>query len=275
MNPTATDEQLERSARILVVDDEEVVRTVMRDVLDRPGWYLVEAADGEKAIELLLSEPFDLLIADKNLPGITGLDVIRQAKAANQRIATLLVTAYASRESAEEALVLGVDDYLTKPFDMDDLSAKVEDALARRRHRMELEQETMRPKAKSRLRRRVMVCDPGQSSRRLLVAGLEVLGHRVQTEEVLGKVLESLRRGGFDALVCDLDLLNRDNASACFLRSALIMSSGVRFVVVAAERGLEGAISAIHRGANKVLYRPLVSAQVVADELREFLDESG
>lgn len=275
MSKTPSDE-LDRSARILIVDDEEVVRAVMRDVLDRPGWYLVEAADGEQAIELLFSEPFDMLIADKNLPGITGLDVIRQAKAADARMATLLVTAYASRESAEEALAIGIDDYLTKPFDMQDLLAKVDEALLRRHRRTEtparirpVEDRPRRP------RRQVLVCDPNPESRRLLVAGLDRLGHRVKTEQVLGKVLEALRTGNIDALVADLELLNRDDASACFLRSTLIMTPALRFVAIAAERGLDGAISAIHRGAGKVIYRPLVSDRVVVDELREFLDAPG
>lgn len=264
-----SDGDLERSVRILVVDDEEIVRAVIREVLERPGWYLVEAEDGEQAIGLILKEPFDLLIADKNLPGITGLDVIRRAKASDPRMGTLLVTAFASRESAEEALALGIDDYLRKPFDMSDLEAKVLEALERREQRANLtEVEPVLP-----VRLRAMVIDPEPRSRALLVAGIELLGHRVRTADALGRALEALRKKELDVLVCDLRALNRDDASACFLRSALIVTPGVRFVAVAGSVGLDHAIQAVNRGARKVMYRPLVSAEDVADELRSFLGE--
>ena len=272
MPSRTTEGELARSVRILVVDDEEIVRTVIREVLERPGWYLVEAEDGEQAIGMLLKEPFDLLIADKNLPGITGLDVIRRAKAVDPRMGTLLVTAFASRESAEEALALGIDDYLCKPFDMADLEAKVIEALERRDQRASLPDSEPPPMP---MRLRVMVIDPEQRSRALLVEGIGLLGHRVKTADTLGRALEALRKKELDALVCDLRALNRDDASACFLRSALIMTPGVRFVAVAGSVGLDHAIQAVNRGARKVLYRPLVSAEDVAGELREFLGEGG
>ncbi len=265
IKPSAGD--LTRSVRILVVDDEEIVRTVIREVLERPGWYLVEAEDGEQAIGLLLKEPFDLLIADKNLPGITGLDVIRRAKASDPRIGTLLVTAFASRESAEEALALGIDDYLCKPFDMSDLEAKVFEALERREQRAGVpEIEPLVP-----VSLRALVIDEEKRSQQLLVQGLTLLGHQARTVDSLGRALEALRKKELDVLVCDLRVLNRDDASACFLRSALIMTPGVKFVAVAGSIGLDSAIQAVNRGARKVMYRPLVSAEDVADELREFL----
>ena len=272
--PTRSANTLTRPNRILVVDDEEVVRAVVREVLDRPSWYVVEAADGEQAIGLLLSEHFDLLVADKNLPGITGLDVIRHAKTADERIGTLLMTAFASRESAEEALVLGVDDYITKPFDVDDLVQKVEQALDRRRL---LDRESVLQTREGDLnarpsRKRILICDPQPTSRLLLEEGLLGLGHRVQVAGQVGEVIEALRKKSIDALVCDLDLLNQDDASACFLRSALLMAPDVKFVAVAASKGLEGAIDAIHRGADKVIYRPLGTAGEISQVLGELLD---
>jgi DNA-binding NtrC family response regulator len=251
------------------VDDESVVLEVIRNALDRPGWYLVDAESGEDAISLLLKEPFDLLIADKNLPGITGLDVIRRAKAVDKNMGTLLITAYASRESAEEAMAIGVDDYIVKPFDLSDLEAKVEEAIGLRRKRLAMDKIPSRFKAP--VRRRVLICEPSEGDRPKLVEGIRNLGHRPVVVNRVAEILEAVRAKEADALVCDLDLLNRDNAASCFLRSTLLVSPELRFVAIARERGLEGAVEAIQRGAGKVIYRPLQDGESVAEALRSFL----
>ncbi len=260
----------ERAIRILVVDDEEVVRAVMQDALDRPGWYVVLANDGEQAISLLLDEHFDVLVADKNLPGITGLDVIRRAKAINKHMGTLLVTAYASRSSAEEALSLGVDDYLTKPFDVDDLRDKVEEVIDLRSSVKNL-RATLDPYRAKAEKKRVLVFEPSQDSRQSLVDGINRLGCEVFWVDSLGEVLAEVRKKTLDALVCDLDALDQDDATACFLRSALFVSPGVKFVAVAARQNMDGAIQAVNRGAGKVIYKSLLSEDYIIDSLGEFL----
>jgi CheY-like chemotaxis protein len=252
--------------RILVVDDEPVVRDVIRNVLERPGLFLVDAADGEQAIELLLKEPFDILIADKNLPGITGLDVIRRAKAADSTIATLLITAYASRESVEEAMAIGVDDYLIKPFNIADLVGKVEEAQGRRASRQKINKPSKVP-----VRCLVMVCEPEAESRTVLEKALAKLGHKIIQATGLSEVLSSVRDKRVDAVICSLELLSKDSATACFLRSTLILKPAVRFVVVVSQRHLERAVEALRTGAGMVLYRPLGEPAAVADSLRGFL----
>ncbi|MBW1808808.1 MAG: response regulator [Deltaproteobacteria bacterium] len=256
-------------SRILVVDDELVVWEVIRNVLDRPGFFLVYADDGEKAIALLLKEPFDLLIADKNLPGVTGLDVIRSAKAKDETMGTLLITAYASRESAEEAMAIGVDDYIVKPFETSDLEDKVSEVLENRRKR--IGQVSSPPKSKTG-RLRVIICEPIEATRNKLISGIRLLGHLAFEVDKVSDVLEMIRNKQAEALVCDLGILERDNAEACFLRGTLLVNPGVRFVVVAGERGLGGAVEAIHHGAGKVIYRPLLKRDVdVFEALSAFL----
>jgi CheY-like chemotaxis protein len=253
--------------RFLVVDDEDVVRSVVRSALERPGVFLVEAADGEEAIRLLLGEHFDLILVDKNLPGITGLDVIRRARAVHPKIGTLLITGFASRESAEEALALGVDAYLVKPFDVAELQDRVAETLGRRSTPVEAP-----PKAGLRIgRRRVLVCDPSPASAEILRAGVEMLGHQAELTMDLSRVIQAVREKRLDTLVCDLELISRNEASACFLRSTLWTAPQIGFVAVAAQRGLDGAIQAIQRGATQVVYRPLGTATDVARNLEAFL----
>ncbi len=258
---------VQQARRFLVVDDEEVVREVVRSALERPGVFLVEAGTGEEAIRLLLGEHFDLLLVDKNLPGITGLDVIRRARAVRPGIGTLLITGFASRESAEEALALGVDGYLVKPFDLAELQARVAEVLERRSTPVEFS--SGRPAAVR--RRRVLVCDASPASAEIVRAGVELLGHHATLTMDLSRVIQAIRDKRLDTLVCDLELISRNEASACFLRAALWTAPQVGFVAVAPQRGLAGAIQAIQRGANQVIYRPLGTATDVAAALEAFI----
>jgi len=261
-----------RPKRILVVDDERIVWDVISNALDKPGMYLVYAADGEEAIRLLLQEPFDLLIADKNLPGITGLDVIRRAKATDSSMATLLITAYASRESAEEAMAIGVDDYIVKPFDIQELQEMVTEVLDRRQ---ELKRLPEVEKDGSQLVKRVMICEDRESSRQHLVNGVSSLGHKPLVASSISEVLEAVRKKEIDVLICDLAHMQRDDAEACFLRSTLLVRPDICFIAVAAERGLENAVGAIHHGARRVVYRPmLVREDKTKDMLLSMIGDS-
>ncbi|HXH83110.1 MAG TPA: sigma-54 dependent transcriptional regulator [Candidatus Tectomicrobia bacterium] len=121
-------------ARVLVVDDEASMRELLTILLRQQG-YEVEAVDGpERAIALLARETFDLVITDLRMGGATdGLDVLRATKEHAPRTIVLVMTAYASTESAVEAMKLGAYDYLTKPFKVDELKVTVTNALERRR----------------------------------------------------------------------------------------------------------------------------------------------
>jgi DNA-binding NtrC family response regulator len=260
--------------RILMVDDERIVRDVVREVLDRPGWYLIEASDGETAIELLLKEPFDLLITDKNLPGITGLDVIRRAKAVDPMMGTLLITAFASRESVEEAMAIGVDDYLVKPFDISDLFVKVIEAQKRReeKHRSRSSTRSTAPLLQTGCR--VMICTSEESTQRVLSEAVRILGHHPALAASPAEILPAVSDKKVEAVICDLDILIQNNSTACFLRSVLILSKQLKFVVLTENRKLESAISALRQGAGKMLYHPLGGAERVAETLKNYLGGS-
>ena len=126
-----------RTATILVVDDERSMREMLAIVLRREGYSVVLADGGQAAVKLLKRQPVDLLVSDIRMPDMSGVEVLREAKKIDQEIIGIMITAFTSTESAIEALRLGAYDYLSKPFDVDELKVKVREALEHRQLREE------------------------------------------------------------------------------------------------------------------------------------------
>ena len=125
------------TARILVVDDERSMRELLAIVLRRDGHEVFVAENGRSAIELLEKEPMELLISDVKMPDVSGVQVLAAAQRVNPEIIGIMITAYASTDTAVEALRLGAYDYLSKPFNVDELKLKVAKALERKRLQQE------------------------------------------------------------------------------------------------------------------------------------------
>ncbi len=122
---------------ILVVDDEASLRDMLRIVLQRDGYRVLTASNGREAIETLKTTTVDLVLSDIRMPDVGGVDVLRAAKEINRDVIVLMMTAYASTESAVEAMRLGAVDYFTKPFNMDELRLKVRQQVESGRLRQE------------------------------------------------------------------------------------------------------------------------------------------
>src|SRR5438067_2600264 len=132
--PPATDR---RPPGMLVVDDERSMRELLAIVLRREGYEVLLADNGRTAIDLLEREPVDLLISDIKMPDLSGVDVLRAAKKIDQDILGIMITAFASTDTAVEAMRLGACDYLSKPFDIDLLKMKVREKIENRQLRQE------------------------------------------------------------------------------------------------------------------------------------------
>jgi two-component system response regulator PilR (NtrC family) len=126
-----------RAPRILVVDDERSMRELLAIVLKREGYDVLLAENGRAAVDALEKEPVDLLISDIKMPDMSGVDVLRAAKKVDQDILGIMITAFASTETAVEAMRLGACDYLSKPFDIDLLKMKVREKIENRQLRQE------------------------------------------------------------------------------------------------------------------------------------------
>lgn len=108
-----------RPVRVLVVDDEQIVRDLLAVTLASAGYQVEPAPDGSRAIQMLTNGLYDLLITDVRMPGVDGLAVVREARRLSSTMAIVIITGASSEAIAIEAINLGVNGYLTKPFGVD------------------------------------------------------------------------------------------------------------------------------------------------------------
>jgi len=121
-------------SRILVVDDEPAIRRFLRTSLGAQGYQVDEAADGQAALELLRRIPPDVLVLDLGLPDLDGFELLRRLRAGGSALPVIVLSSRADEKGKVEALDLGADDYVTKPFGIDELLARIRAAL---RHRLQ------------------------------------------------------------------------------------------------------------------------------------------
>ncbi len=112
-------------ARILIVDDEETMRDACRQVFASDDFILKEASTGDETLEIVRRESFDLMILDLKMPGVDGMEILRRMEAESPGTAVIVITGYATVESAIEAMKLGAADFLLKPFPPDVLRLTV------------------------------------------------------------------------------------------------------------------------------------------------------
>jgi len=132
--------------KILIVDDERSMGEFLTLLLSKEGYSARATASGREALEILEGEPCQLMITDLRMPEMSGLELIREARRRFPELGVIVVTAFASLESAVEALRLGAADYVTKPFHVDEIRtvvAKVMDGLALRKENRKLKAKLM------------------------------------------------------------------------------------------------------------------------------------
>ena len=120
---------------LLVVDDEPPIRRLLRTALAAQGYRILEAGTGREALDLVAREAPEVMLLDLGLPDLDGLEVIRRVRASGANVAVVVLSSRGDERGKVEALDLGADDYVTKPFAMGELVARVRAAL---RHRVQV-----------------------------------------------------------------------------------------------------------------------------------------
>ena len=120
------DRAMKLGSKILVVDDNEDFRELLKDVLETKGFSIIEAGDGEEALEQYKKTDPAGAIVDLDMPKMNGIELSKELKKINAKFPILMVTAYASWYSPEEILATGIDAFLSKPVTMDKLVKVIE-----------------------------------------------------------------------------------------------------------------------------------------------------
>jgi two-component system response regulator PilR (NtrC family) len=128
---------MRRNAAILVIDDEEIMREILEALLTREGYHVRLAASAAEGIELAKSVPFDAAIVDVMMPGMDGIAALEELKKLDEELPVLMITAFASVETAISAMKRGAFDYITKPFKNDEVLVVVRNAVERRQLKAE------------------------------------------------------------------------------------------------------------------------------------------
>lgn len=117
---------------IMVVEDDAATRRLYRFLLRNSGYDVIEAEDGIDALEKLAVHDCDVLITDMNMPRMGGIELVRTLRQNRSQIYVIMVTAFGTPDTEKNALRTGVNEYLTKPFDFDELERRLQNYFARR-----------------------------------------------------------------------------------------------------------------------------------------------
>ena len=118
-----------KEIKILVVDDDPSIRNMLEIVLRKNKYDVTLAKDGSQALEILKKRTFDLVISDIKMPDISGISLLQRLKTINPEIPVIMITAFASTNDAVEAMKLGAEDYISKPFNLEELKLIIEKSL--------------------------------------------------------------------------------------------------------------------------------------------------
>lgn len=240
--------------KLLVVDDEEIIRMVFRDLMAKEC-ELTEASTAEEALEHLAHQPFDLIVTDKNLPGLSGLDLAQQARKLNPASKVILMTGYPSVVTAQQAAELGVIDYLLKPFDeIREVREKLRSALAAAPHAAFQAQN-----------RRVDVYEDNPASARQISEALEILGYQPNILLAAKPYGDSAPAG----VVVSWDFGPAHGRAAVELARGV--NRGAPFVVLAEHLTMESALESLRGGAVACLPKLLSDGKALSRELSRAL----
>ena len=197
--------------RILIVDDEETIRLALRKFLRSRGYEVEIAGSGDQALQILDKQSFSLMLCDVRMPGMTGVQVVPQARQRDHDLAIIMLTAVNDAATATEVLSAGASDYLMKPVELADLQQAVDRALLKRSESMEKERLDMLIRQEVALRT-IELEQEKESLRLMSVSIAETLinameakdlylrGHSQRVAELAGQLAEEMR---LDEAMCE------------------------------------------------------------------------
>ena len=278
--------------RVLLVDDDPDVRRLVGIVIKREGLEVIAAESGEEALLHLGNEVFDLLVADKNLPGMNGIDLARTAHFMYPELPILLITGFASSASARDAAALGMADYITKPLDVMEFRNTIWQLLRRTEGKFMRESGKRRPSAvppealKALVARRsspdlmnteeghmaasqvfkgsdVVLIERDQETRKIITDVVATVGCKLSVFETAVQARPHLEQNRCEILITEASVLtaNKRWLDECEKPPAAT-------IAIMEGSGLDQVREAIRIGARGILFPPFKRADVFREMLR-------
>ena len=251
--------------KLLLVDDEEEFLTATSHALGRRGFDVEVAPNGVTALEMVKHGEFDVVVLDVKMPGIDGVEVFRQIRNALPRLPVVLLTGHGSIDDAFHTSKNGVADYLSKPIDIDELSARLHEAIGKAKRRSETTDVTTTP------------ADPAGTIRVMLVddevdflESLKKVFERRNMDVITAcngyDALEILNKSLVDVVVLDVKMPGMDGLEV--LRRIKKDFTSVRVILLSGHPSVEAAMQGVHLGASEYIKKP-PEIEALAATIRE------
>jgi DNA-binding NtrC family response regulator len=228
--------------KILVVDDEDVLRMTLAAGLELEGFTVQEAASGEAAISLLEAEPFDLVLSDVRMPGMSGGDLFRHIRERMPDLPVVLMTAYAAEHVVRDATNEGVYAVLTKPFDIEMASSTLKRAVKRPW---------------------VLVIDDAEPFAQSMANALIIAGVRAQAVPTGKAALELVEKGADAVDVCVVDLVMSELNGVEVVERLKQIDPKIMLIVVSGHEVPELVTDALRKGAFKFVRKPVHPLELI------------
>jgi len=223
-----------RGSKILVVDDLKSMRRTLGGILEDEGHKVVTAENGYQAIESVKGSHFDIIFMDIKMPGINGVQAFREIKKVDPEAAVIMMTAYSVEDLVKEALEQGAYTVVYKPFDIDRITAIIEELL----HGKNL----------------VLVVNDQYSEREMLKGILEAKVYRVATAKDGAEAIEMVKSKHYDVIFLDVWLPDMDGVET--LKQIRKIDSQTRVIMITGYNEEDLAKRATSHGAYTYIYKP-------------------
>ena len=263
------------STRTLIVDDSEPTRKVLRGTLERMGiHYIKEAQNGAEAVNSVGKEQFDLILMDRNMPVMNGIEAIKKIRGMRKTTPIVMVTTEQGKEKVLEAIVAGANNYITKPFTDDVFHTKINRTIERVRkggaHSVSgVEGAAEIKPTKDEKDLRVLVVDDSPATRQVVVRYLTILEVSQVKEAENGKeAFQLICNSEFDLVLMDWNMPEMDGIQT--VKAIRTRGSKVPIIMVTSKRGKKNVLDALVSGANNYITKPFTK-EVFVQKLRETL----
>lgn len=240
--------------KVLIVDDENIICNLLTDILTDESYQTIVARTGEEAIEYLNKDSFHAAFIDIKLPGRDGISLLKEAKKIDPSLVVIMITAYATIQTAKMAMQLGAHDYITKPIDPDEILESLRKGLEKRNIESKIRGLDKKPS--------ILVVDDDEYICNLLKDTLGDEGYMVETISSPLKALELIKEGSFNILIADIKMPQMDGLE--LLEKSRQINPELLVILITGYPSIDNIITAMKKNAYDYITKPIDPDEVLS-----------